>query len=178
MIPRHSPSRCSVLPLLVPRARSYPGLLPCTKPAAIHCQAFPDPTYAVQVLAVPASFACTLTQTNDSFPLLADSDGAGPASSLTRLLDIRPGVCGRPGSRSLACWVSRPDRPAARQQLHRSSPIFTDSFRHNAHICCPLTSCAPADVPHRKFPCVVKFTKPVHNHHVTIGLPAGCCMSQ
>ena len=53
----------------------------------------PDPSYAVRVLVVPASFACTLFQTNDSLPLLADSDSAGFTSRLTRLLDIWPSVC-------------------------------------------------------------------------------------
>jgi len=87
------------------------------------CQAFPDPSYAVRVLAVPASFACTLTQTNDSLPLLAYSVGAGITSRLTRQLDIWSSVCCLPSSRPLACWLGRPGRPAARQRL--TSPIFT-----------------------------------------------------
>jgi len=95
-------------------------LLVTTSPV---CQAFPGPVVR-RTGPVPASFACTLTQANDPLPLLACSVGAGITSRLTRLLDIWPSVCGPPSSRPLACWLGRPDRPAARQRL--TSPIFTD----------------------------------------------------
>jgi len=76
---------------------------------------------------MPASLACTVTQTNDSLPLLACSVGAGITSYLTRLLDIWPSVCCLPSSRPLACWLGLPDRPAAHQQL--TIPIFTNLHR-------------------------------------------------
>ena len=85
-------------------------------------QAFPDPSYAAGVLAVPASCTCTLTQTNDPPQLLTSSDGAVITSRLSCLLDIWPSARCLPSSRPLACWLGRPDRPVARQQLTSPNP--------------------------------------------------------
>jgi len=118
----------------------------------VKCQAFPDTSYAVRVLAVPASFACTLAQTNDPLPLHAYSVGAGFTSCLTRLLDIWPSICCLPGSRPLACWLGRPDRLAA-----ISSSLYRILQTEYTHVLSP-TSIIPADTPIRCLPCEVPYS--------------------
>ena len=126
----------------------------CKTPCVRSRQAYLS--YAVRVLAVPASFACRLTQTNDSLPLLAYSDGTGMiwkssgiTSRLTRLLDIWPSVCclaGSAGPTGQLAWPARQAGcpPAAHfTDLHRS---FIDSSRQNTRIYCLLTSCAPSRI--------------------------------
>ena len=152
----------------------------------------PDPSYAVRVLAVPASFACTLRRMTlfHSWPIqtVLTSPAVWPASAACLALDRWPAGSARPShsqpraeSRSRASWLSWHCTRSRASWLswhctqpagHRAGPHFTDhrrsfteSSRQNTSIRCLLPLAFQRVPPTGVSPCEVPNSfAPLHLH--------------